>query len=361
MPLKLGIALVAALIPCLAAEVTLRLLAGPPDTQGLFTELSSEIEYSGRPHARGFLGGVPVAFNEFGLRDREHTLAPAPGTIRILALGDSYTFGLGVPEELTYPRVTEALLNASRGDAVPAAEILNFGIPGYNTLHELEQLRQLGLAFHPGIVVVGFLFDDLALSAVQRRRLEATDPPGSTREPSGDGFGAALRSSISAGIVYMKQHSLLAAWAMPRLGVVLRPLGVMGVGSVGAYKYQFVESNPEWQRVRRALLEMNSLCEQHECRLVVVILPAMARFSESGYPIPEYHDAVSAFCRSADLSCLDLLPAFWGLDGTQLWISPTDGHPNAQADRIIADALSAFLAPMLTPHADVVRAPAPPR
>jgi lysophospholipase L1-like esterase len=78
-----------------------------------------------------------------------------------------------------------------------------------------------------------------------------------------------------------------------------------------------------------------------------VVIPAMAKFTESGYPIKEYHKAVSGFCRAHSIKCLDLLPAFWGLDGTQFWISLTDGHPNARGHRIVAEAISEFLAPML--------------
>jgi len=55
----------------------------------------------------------------------------------------------------------------------------------------------------------------------------------------------------------------------------------------------------------------------------------MAKFSDATYPIKEYHQAVAAFCHSNGIKVLDLLPAFWGGDGTQYWISATDGHPNA--------------------------------
>ena len=97
---KLALVVVAAAaVPCLGAELLLRLMAPPADTPDLFRKLPSAIEWSGRPHARGMHMGVPVAFNEFGLRDRERSPQPAAGTIRILILGDSVTSGIGVPEE----------------------------------------------------------------------------------------------------------------------------------------------------------------------------------------------------------------------------------------------------------------------
>jgi len=92
---------------------------------------------------------------------------------------------------------------------------------------------------------------------------------------------------------------------------------------------------------------MKRLCEQRDIQLVIAIIPAMARFTESGYPIKAYHEAVSGFCRAQSITCLDLLPAFWGLDGTKFWISLTDGHPDARGHRIIANALARFLAPLL--------------
>ncbi|PYN46515.1 MAG: hypothetical protein DME00_18910 [Candidatus Rokuibacteriota bacterium] len=56
------------------------------------------------------------------------------------------------------------------------------------------------------------------------------------------------------------------------------------------------------------------------------------------------------FCRAQSITCLDLLTAFWGLDGTKFWISPTDGHPDARGHRIIAEALARFLVPLLRPR-----------
>lgn len=333
---NLAIMLVAAAIPCGVAEVVLRIAAPPAATPQLFRKLPSQAEWSGRPHARGIHAGVPVAFNSLGLRDAERSPQPAPGTIRILALGDSVAFGMGVPQEQTYARQAEILLSEASGAPV---EVLNMGMPGYNTLHQLAQLREFGLALAPNIVVLGFLYNDVEPSSAQRGTLVSQKEDAS--------LARRVKSRINASVLWLKKNSLFFAWLTPRLGTALRPLGLKGFGQVGEVKDQYVDANPQWRRVRAALLEMKRLAEAQRIEFVVMIVPAMAKFSDAAYPIKEYHQAVAAFCHAHAIKCLDLLPAFWGLDGTRFWISATDGHPNAHGHRIIAEALAGFLVPLI--------------
>ena len=335
---NLLVIIVAAAIPCGIGEAVLRVMAPPADTPGLFRKVPSQREWSGRPYARGLHAGVPVAFNTLGLRDAERTQRAAPGTMRLLALGDSVTFGMGVPQEQTYPRQAEILLSESRGAPV---EVLNMGMPGYNTVHQLAQLREIGLALDPEVIVVGFLYNDITPSSAQREQVSTRQ-----EEPS---LKRRVKSGINAATLWLKKNSMFFAWLTPRLGTALRPLGVKGFGQVGEVKDRYVESNPHWQRTRIALAERKRLAEHRGAAFVLMIIPAMTKFTDETYPIKEYHQAMAAFCREKDIKCLDLLTAFWGLDGTGMWISPTDGHPNARGQRIIAEALAAFLAPLL-PH-----------
>jgi lysophospholipase L1-like esterase len=333
---NLLVMIVAAAIPCGVGEAVLRVMAPPADTPGLFVKVPSQREWSGRPYARGLHAGVPVAFNTLGLRDAERTQRAAPGTIRILALGDSVTFGMGVAQEETYPRQAERLLSERRGAPV---EVLNMGMPGYNSVHQLAQLRELGLALDPKVIVVGFLYNDITPSSAQREQV--------SRRPEDLSLKRRVKSGINATTVWLKKNSMFFAWLTPRMGSALRPLGVKGFGQVGEIKDRYVESNPHWQRTRSALAEMKRLAEHRGAEFVLMIIPAMTKFTDETYPIREYHQAMAAFCRESEMKCLDLLPAFWGLDGTEMWISPTDGHPDARGQRIIAEALAAFLAPLV--------------
>lgn len=69
-----------------------------PGFEGVKT--SSEFEYE-------------VRINDHGIRD--HPIVPKPpGVRRVLVLGDSFTFGTGVPLEFSYPKQMEKHLNAAQ-------------------------------------------------------------------------------------------------------------------------------------------------------------------------------------------------------------------------------------------------------
>jgi hypothetical protein len=112
------------------------------------------------PNYDGWFAGVPIHINRLGLRDpREYDLAKRSNTFRILVLGDSVTFGHGSVHEHTYPYLVEQQLQAWRPDV--DWQVWNAAVPGYNTSQELAQLEQVGPAFAPDLVVVGFFENDL--------------------------------------------------------------------------------------------------------------------------------------------------------------------------------------------------------
>jgi hypothetical protein len=111
-----------------------------------------------KPGAQGWWrneGEAYIRINSEGLRDREHTKAKPPQTLRIAVLGDSYAEALQVPLEKTFWAVMEGRLRecraATKGQNV---EVINFGVSGYGTTLELITLRQKVWDYSPDIVLL---------------------------------------------------------------------------------------------------------------------------------------------------------------------------------------------------------------
>lgn len=98
-----------------------------------------------------------VQTNSAGLRNVEE---PAQTAFRILAIGDSQTFGPYLANEDTWPAWTEYYLRqqSRRADLV---QVFNGGISGYTIIDELNYLREKGVAFKPKLVVLGVFENDL--------------------------------------------------------------------------------------------------------------------------------------------------------------------------------------------------------
>lgn len=103
-----------------------------------------------------------IKINSMGLRDYEHKKEKDLLTFRILVLGDSFTLGLGVNIEESYPKVLETMLNKNNnGRVYKRYEVINGGVDGYGTEQEYLYYTELGKEYMPDLVIVGLYSNDI--------------------------------------------------------------------------------------------------------------------------------------------------------------------------------------------------------
>lgn len=147
---------ISAFFSLFVAELAVRLVRPQPVmlvSEGLYTP-DPPRRYRLQPGFRGTVTNrvefnTRFAINREGLRGPE--IGPkAPGTLRVLALGDSFTFGVGAQEEETYPARLQQILGA-RG---VRAEVLNAGAPGFGVPDEVAWFQRWGRSLQPDVVVL---------------------------------------------------------------------------------------------------------------------------------------------------------------------------------------------------------------
>jgi lysophospholipase L1-like esterase len=104
------------------------------------------------------VGGARVRTNSRGFRGAEVSTERPPGGVRILAIGDSSTFGYGVRVEETYPAHLERSL--SKRFPGRAVEVINAGTPGWASGSGAAFLAREGLAWKPDAVLISFGYNE---------------------------------------------------------------------------------------------------------------------------------------------------------------------------------------------------------
>lgn len=92
--------------------------------------------------------------NSQGFRGKDFRKEKEKDTYRIIALGDSITFGLCVPEEKTYYKVLENLLNERLSPL--KVEVISLGVPGYSSYQGLQMLQHEALLYSPDMATLYF-------------------------------------------------------------------------------------------------------------------------------------------------------------------------------------------------------------
>jgi lysophospholipase L1-like esterase len=330
--LSLVLALGAVAATFLALELAVR-LAMPQDLA--FFDGSAIKRRSERPGLRyelvpgGYAAsyvGVPVSVNRLGLRDREIAVPKAAGTVRILGVGDSVTFGYGVRLEDTYLKVLEGRLqHATRGGA--RYEAVNAGIEECGLDAYYHAVRTLGPLLQPDLVLVGIVLNDV-------QRYDDFDRPARPRE-----------ASIEPGLARRAHAALLARSQLYYAGVMasrslLYRFHVLDVADLYGSPLRAVRGDGAsieraWASSLHVLEELVGLARAQGLRLVLVVFPVEVQLDDAaivryrrdyGVSVPvraldgEPQRRLLAFGASHDVPVIDVLPALRAAGGTDLYL-----------------------------------------
>jgi len=206
--------------------------------------------------------------NSQGFRSRRHYgKTPDEGVTRILVVGDSFSFALGVNDNETWSaRLEDKLLRAGR-----RVEIINSGIPGLDTRSASLHVKRLIDEYAPTTVMLGFVPNDL----FSNQPLDYKPPKPKGPPPKRTGTGGRLHS-----VTFVKRQLLQFDALYVRL---------YGMTSRAAY-FQ----TPPSERVKKTvaitkglLQGTQQLCHDRGVRLVVVSLPQQFQllYQDSGHGI----------------------------------------------------------------------------
>ncbi|HEX5760639.1 MAG TPA: SGNH/GDSL hydrolase family protein [Thermoanaerobaculia bacterium] len=321
------------------AEAGLRLQAragADLDTQARRSRPSRwpEIVYELKPDLRGVFRGRPLTTNSHGFRGPEVAREKPPGVFRIAGLGDSQMFGWGVSDEETYLRRLERALDARARRAKQGprgVEVLNFAVPGYNTVMQVATFEHRALAFSPDLVIVHYARNDLA---APHFALEGLGGPRSY-------LLTALRAAVAG---WRDRGDAVPARASRRARREAASRPYAHLGGRAAYA--------------RAMARLAELCRR---RGIPVLVLTLERGEE-----PEMRAAV----RRHGMRLVPVVPRFYDYLGERglarsrgAWARTfrlgRDGHPNPLAHRLIAEALLAEIEGMQERVRPPARSPRP--
>jgi lysophospholipase L1-like esterase len=116
-----------------------------------------------------------IALNSEGYRSADFAAAKPPSTVRIACIGDSWTFGMNVDQDRTYPSRLASVLHQQH----PATtyDVLNFGVLGYSSFQGRQLLTTRVMDLHPDIVAIGFGMNDSEVAGYRDKDMIAVAPP----------------------------------------------------------------------------------------------------------------------------------------------------------------------------------------
>ena len=354
----------------LALSIAVALLLG----EGLARVVLDSGEYlMARPVRDSVLGRrlAPGAagHDAWGFRNRA---VPARGDV--VTIGDSQTYGVGVPRLDSWP---------AQLAEITGRQVYNAALPGYSPVQYYELLRRYALRLKARVVVIGFYFGNDLLETYRTvyalphyaalRRHDV--PPIASQAPT---LGTAsphsrrlqrwlARHSVLYGVTLstiLKQHAQRAELIIREPGSDMPRIRQSPVSTVftPAWRLRALDLRSpkvvEGLRLTLAYFErMARLCDSAGVRLVIALIPTKERVYQSLIETDpalrehavlrellaqegEVDHRVRAFLDQRGIAHVDLLPILQdALGHTAIYPPDEDGHPTAAGQAVIARAV----------------------
>lgn len=273
--------------------------------------------------------GNPIFINSHGLRDRERTWNKPMGVFRILAVGDSFTFGLGLDIEDTYVKQIEYALKKEGLNV----DVINGGVIGYNLWQILEYVKNKGIKYEPDIIVYFFFLDDVGgIKSEKDANRVAKELEESYSKIKNSKFNFYFYNLLrnSANIFSYKYRSFL---------------GGKWLGSISERKECFSKSNLPYLEcsfdlnfLEDSLIQFKYTSDKYRTNFLIVIIPDSVQLHKKEWQC--INKIVIEKCNMLGIEAIDMTPIFeMQKDSTSLYLFPLDAHTSSKAAKIIAESV----------------------
>lgn len=345
----------------LAGELAIRVLS-PQSVLTIPSDLyvlESSDSYGLRPGFRGTVTNRTefshsVSINSAGLRGPE--VDRFDSARRILALGDSLAFGLGVEVEETFIHQLAELLQADGFRATP----LNAGVPGYGIPDSVARFSRLGAELRPDLVILAvYMGNDLQDAAEPKAGIRGgLIRRGNQARSMGwmdwlyyhSHLYVLLKSAVPVG-VYEELRARLGLSKSHRAQRLVREMEIYRTPTSALVERGLAAS-------RRALTRLVDLAQERRARLAAVFVPAIVQIDPElwrrslnnlqldpeSYDVEAPNRLLEELFSTHGVPALDLTQRMRAEQGknNSLYF-PADRHWTAGGHRLAAAQLQAFL------------------
>ena len=294
----------------------------------------------------GYGPGVPIHINDQGFRaDKEYTPKPADGKVRVVAIGDSFTFGHDVANDHTWPAYVEKL--------DPRFEVINVGLGGYGVDQIYLRHERDAKSFDRDFLVFAFIMEDF----------------GRAQHDSFNGYGKPTLALENGELVVRNQpvprRGYIRAW-LNQNGYLLRESRTVHVTSqiwnkltsASDAQVATTSGNESFKAVLKKMWsDMDKAERARGSRLILAFIPA-----QRDYGPFEATDHWRAFVKETaaelDVPFFDMVEAFRAVPAGQVpshFVDPVTGetiyHRGNKGNQWLAEQFLQRLAPMVEPAA----------
>jgi lysophospholipase L1-like esterase len=261
-------------------------------------------------------------------------------TFRVAAVGDSFTWGPGVEPGQAWPHVLEGLLGAR---AHRPATVTNLGVSGYNACQEDRFVESSVVALRPDLVVLQVGWND-------GERLPYNPPICGRCLPDLDAAGCAVEwltlDSRVGRIVTRGLRGLRSRLFPPPDTRGTDPYVLGGVDFMTAY---WSDGAPFRRSFDASVGRIVGRLRDAGIPVAAVWFPPRPSSSAPRAALGRHGgrericEAAAATFASLGVPFLDLHAALDPSRDASLRLGPSDEHLNAEGNRLVADAIAAFL------------------
>jgi len=320
--------------------------------------------YQLRPNYSAGPGGayeqMEVKTNSIGLRERpveELRLSK----FRILAIGDSFTFGAGINREQTWPAQLERALDKRFPSS--SITVINGGIFGYNLAQIGDLTEELLPGFSPQVVILGVFsggFDRLKdpYTVFGNIVVRQSEVQKAQMVEGGLVYSRMSRPSLIAFDHWLEMHSYFGAQLFHGLHAVYERARVLS-NAVDRRDSPLTQHQTSERRFLREGLEeirqMHKATNERGITLIVMLIASFDTANRVSEDEERINDIVKEWCLAEGILTFDPTRAL-GRSQSSLRLNLKDHHWTASANSIVGEELARYL---ITQHVldGVIRTP----